>query len=112
MRERVAHPPVREFLTFPQSLTSMASMRRSLSTLLICLLLCSALVTAFHHHEDGAAHSDCPICVAGQHQPAVPPDAPSGVVRQEAAGAAFVASVTAQIAAIAFSPLQSRAPPL
>lgn len=44
------------------------SMRKTLSSFLICLLLLTSLETVFHHHEDGADHPDCSICLALHHQ--------------------------------------------
>ena len=111
MRGRAARPLWRKRLTLPPALTSMASMRRCLSTLLVCLLLCSALVTAFHHHEDGAAHSDCPICVTGQHQPATQPEAPAADIVLAFTAASFTLSNPIVPASHAFSPARSRAPP-
>jgi hypothetical protein len=29
------------------------------------LFLLATLTTAFHHHEDGCEHHDCPVCAAG-----------------------------------------------
>lgn len=112
MRERAARPSRRERLTFRPALTSMASMRRSLSTLLVCLLLCSALVTAFHHHEDGAAHSDCSICLVGHHQPATESDAPAVALAREFTAATFTRPILIAPTRHEFSPTQSRAPPL
>ena len=43
-------------------------MRNRLPLLLICLLLLSTLATAFHHHDDGADHPECSICVAAHQQ--------------------------------------------
>lgn len=86
-------------------------MRRSLSYLLICLLLCSALVTAFHHHEDGAAHSDCSICLAGHHQPATESDAPTAAIAWQFTAATFTLPILIVPASHDFSPTQSRAPP-
>lgn len=39
-------------------------MQKRLAILCVVLILLSALVVAFHHHEDGIPHNDCPICLA------------------------------------------------
>jgi hypothetical protein len=39
-------------------------MRKGLSFIFVCLMLLSFLGEAFHHHDDGANHTDCSICVA------------------------------------------------
>jgi hypothetical protein len=45
----------------------MKSSRRHLKkavSLFFLLFALSFLITGFHHHDDAAAHSDCPICMA------------------------------------------------
>jgi hypothetical protein len=37
---------------------------RLVSLLLALLLFSATLVESFHHHDDGVAHDDCPICMA------------------------------------------------
>src|SRR5208283_1605337 len=32
--------------------------------LVLCLLVTSIFIIAFHHHEDDGDHDDCPICIA------------------------------------------------
>ena len=39
-------------------------MRKGLSFIFVCLMLLSFLGEAFHHHDDGANHPECSICVA------------------------------------------------
>jgi hypothetical protein len=39
-------------------------MRKGLSFIFICLMLLSFLGEAFHHHDDGADHPECSICIA------------------------------------------------
>ena len=39
-------------------------MRKGLSFIFVCLMLLSFLGEAFHHHDDGADHPECSICVA------------------------------------------------
>jgi hypothetical protein len=39
-------------------------MRKGLSVFFVCLFLLSFLGEALHHHDDGADHPDCSICVA------------------------------------------------
>jgi hypothetical protein len=33
----------------------------------LLLFVLATLLTAFHHHEDGSEHHDCPVCAAGLH---------------------------------------------
>jgi hypothetical protein len=42
----------------------LAGIRRKLSPVLVILLFVSFFVIAFHHHDDGDDHPDCPICIA------------------------------------------------
>lgn len=53
--------------------------RRFASLLLVCFSL-SILVVAFHHHDDGCDHDDCPICVAVLHHSPAEVAAPAIVV--------------------------------
>jgi hypothetical protein len=43
-------------------------MLKRLALICIILVLASVPATAFHVHGDGAAHDDCPVCVASYHQ--------------------------------------------
>jgi hypothetical protein len=43
---------------------------RFVSLILALLLFSATLVESFHHHDDGADHDDCPICVAALHHSA------------------------------------------
>lgn len=48
-----------------------------------CLLLAVAaaqVALSFHHHDDLAAHDDCPVCVQSQQGLAAPDVAPPSVV--------------------------------
>jgi hypothetical protein len=42
-------------------------MQKRLALLCVVLILLSAFMVGFHHHEDGIAHDDCPICIAAHH---------------------------------------------
>jgi hypothetical protein len=60
--------------------TALVTLRRLsglLSPVLGLALACSLVVTAFHHHEEGAARHACVVCSAG-HAPAVTPTASTG----------------------------------
>jgi hypothetical protein len=39
-------------------------MQKRFAILCIILIFLSTLVVAFHHHNDGIPHNDCPICLA------------------------------------------------
>jgi hypothetical protein len=43
---------------------------RFVSLILALLLFSATLVESFHHHDDGADHADCPVCVAALHHSA------------------------------------------
>ena len=43
---------------------------RFVSLILALLLFSATLVESFHHHDDGADHHDCPICMAALHHSA------------------------------------------
>jgi len=46
-------------------------MHKRLAPYILCLLLLSALVTAFHHHDDSRLdHSDCATCAVAHHSTA------------------------------------------
>ena len=38
-----------------------------LAFIFLLLFVTVTLATAFHHHEDGSEHRDCPVCAAGHH---------------------------------------------
>lgn len=38
-----------------------------LTFVFLFLFVLVTLATAFHHHEDGSDHRDCPVCAAGHH---------------------------------------------
>ncbi len=85
--------------------------RRTFTLILIFLLLVSAFVAAFHHHENAADDHDCPICVVSLHQPAAGPVAAAfdGVPFLVAAIFAAISPVfTEKLLACSLS---SRAPP-
>lgn len=43
-------------------------MNKRLSSFILCLVLFSVLVTAFHHHDDSRLdHSDCATCAVAHH---------------------------------------------
>jgi len=45
-------------------------MLKRLSLFFVCLLLFSFVAEAFHHHDDGEEHDDCPVCMAVVHNKA------------------------------------------
>jgi hypothetical protein len=86
-------------------------MRKGLSFIIICLILLSFLGEAFHHHDDGADHPECSICVA-THQKSdtgfsfAPLDAPGDL-----AGTLYNPLIINIISKTLFSPSLGRAPP-
>jgi hypothetical protein len=49
-------------------------MQKRLALLCVLLMLLSALVVSFHHHEDGVSHDDCPICLAVHNSSSAAPE--------------------------------------
>jgi len=86
-------------------------MRKQLSLFILCLVLFSSVVTAFHHHDDAADHDDCPICVVSHHQQAAEslPVAFS-VSRSYTIATWFLPALTILTAAD-YTPANNRAPP-
>jgi hypothetical protein len=89
----------------------MTAMRKSLASLFVCLLLLSALTAVFHHHDDGADHHDCSICVV-HHQAPHTGSVPL-VVRVERllAETSYPRPVAAPVGTTFRSPANDRAPP-
>jgi hypothetical protein len=86
-------------------------MLRRLSFYFVCLLLLSTLVTAFHHHDDGADHPDCPVCVAHHQQSDAGQTFPAGEVQRHVAETAYIGPESAVIPQTFFTPANNRAPP-
>jgi hypothetical protein len=41
-----------------------------LASIFLLLFVLATIAMAFHHHEDGADHPDCPVCAAAHHHSA------------------------------------------
>ena len=76
-----------------------------------CLLLLSVLAEAFHHHDNGADHSDCPICVATHHQSDTGNIAPVLEIQRLVIATAYVRPVVTVVTKTFNSPANDRAPP-
>jgi hypothetical protein len=87
-------------------------MLRRLSFYFVCLLLLSTLVTAFHHHDDGADHADCPVCVAHHQQSDTGRTLPVISTEQNMTETAYLRPSHAVITQTVFSPANNRAPPV
>lgn len=87
-------------------------MLKRLSLFCVCLIMFSTLVVAFHHHDDGCDHDDCPVCMASlYHAPAEVPT-PAPIVQPFFDRTVFFTPTTiGVIAETFFSPVGSRAPP-
>lgn len=71
----------------------------------------STLAVAFHHHDDGGDHDDCPVCNASlQHQPADLP-IPISVICQDLAKIEFFIPATPGTVKTFSTPVSARAPP-
>jgi hypothetical protein len=87
-------------------------MVKRLSIFLVCIFLLATLVEAFHHHNNGAAHPECPICIAAHHQSnAGYTSPPTCEIRFVVSEPVYVRSVLALVSKIYFAPAQNRAPP-
>lgn len=86
-------------------------MPKRLSTFFIALLLLSTLVTAFHHHDDGADHPDCPICITHHQQSTAELPSSACIVHRDFAETAFVTQSRVFHAKTVFTPANNRAPP-
>ena len=86
-------------------------MLKRLSLFCICLIMFTILSVAFHHHDDGCDHEDCPVCSASLHHQPVDLAIPIQVIHLISARIEFFIPTTPDIV-IAFStPINSRAPP-
>jgi hypothetical protein len=74
-------------------------------------MMFSILVVAFHHHDDGCDHDDCPICGASLlHQPA-DLSIPIQVVQPDFAKIEFFTPTAYNIVKTFSIPFNNRAPP-
>jgi len=89
----------------------MSAMFKRLSSFFICLLIFSSLAVAFHHHDDGADHPDCSICVAVHHQADTGYVAPVIDIQRLVAQTIHVQPALAVVAKLFHSPANGRAPP-
>jgi len=87
-------------------------MHKRLSLLLIILLLLSTMVEAFHYHDDGDDHADCPICVATHHQAGTGFTAPVYEIPSHSVETPCPRPVLPIVAKSFFSPYANRAPPV
>jgi hypothetical protein len=90
---------------------NITAMRKRLATFFICFLLLSTLVTAFHHHDDGADHPDCSICVANHQQSDSGHTSPSAEILRQLAETDYARPVLAVATQTFFTPANNRAPP-
>jgi len=60
---------LKSFMLTLRSMTtySFRTRQKWLPVFVLSLFLLSVLAMAFHHHEDGSDHDDCPVCAAGHH---------------------------------------------
>jgi hypothetical protein len=72
MRTYIINENIHNLKSFMLTLRSMTiySFRKGqkwLPVFVLSLFLLSVLAMAFHHHEDGLSHDDCPLCIAAYH---------------------------------------------
>ena len=87
-------------------------MLKRLSLFSVFLLLLSTLVTAFHHHDDGADHDDCPVCSASLHHSPADFATSVPVIHREFAKIEFFTPTPPAIVTAVSTPSNSRAPPV
>ena len=87
-------------------------MLKRLSLFFVCLLLLATLAEAFHHHDDGDDHPDCPICVATHQQSDSGFFFPAHEVCRNFTDTAYVRPVLAIVTQIFHTPANNRAPPV
>jgi hypothetical protein len=68
-------------------------------------------VVAFHHHDDGCDHDDCPICKASLHHQPANLAIPIQVILSAFVEIEFFTPPTPSITKTYFTPFSSRAPP-
>lgn len=86
-------------------------MLKRLSLFFTILLLLSALVEAYHYHDDGEDHPQCSICAAIHQQAATGFAVQFHEVLREYVDAPYPRPVLAIVAKTFFTPFNSRAPP-
>ncbi len=98
-------------LTIPVPLLYIDTMFKRLSLFFVSLLLLFTLVEAFHHHDDGADHPDCSICVATHQQAETGYTPPALEIHRNFTETAYLRPVSAVIPHTFFTPANNRAPP-
>ena len=86
-------------------------MLRRLSFYFVCLFLLSTLAVAFHHHDDGVDHADCPTCMAHHQQSDTGCVTPVFDIQQFVVRTIRVQPALAVVAKLFHSPANDRAPP-
>ena len=86
-------------------------MIKRLSLFCVCLIMFSTLVVAFHHHDDGCDHDDCPVCKASLHHQPADLAVLIQVIVSDFAEIEFFIPTTPSITKTYFTPFSSRAPP-
>ena len=87
-------------------------MIKRFSFIFVCLFFLSFLGEAFHHHDDGDEHSDCPICMAVVHHKAdtgltfTPPE-----IQRELTETIYQSPVLTGLPKTIFIPELGRSPP-
>lgn len=89
-----------------------SAMLKRLSLLLTILFLLASLVEAFHYHDDGADHPQCPICAALHQKSESARVSADYQVARDYLETPHPRPVPARVTTTSFSPLQSRAPPV
>lgn len=79
--------------------------------LFVSLLLLANLAGAFHHHDDGADHPDCPTCIAYHQQSEPATSAPVCLVARSVAATVYLLPASTVILPTFFASANNRAPP-
>lgn len=86
-------------------------MVKRLSIVIVAIFLLATLVEAFHHHDDGADHPECPICLAHHQQSDSGVTAPPSPLPRELTALTFDRPVPVAVTRDFFTPANNRAPP-
>lgn len=90
---------------------NITAMFKRLAIFLVCLLLFSFLVEAFHFHDNGDDHADCPVCVAHHQQSDSAYTPPPFEIQRDVAETVYSRPVPAVVSKVFFTPANNRAPP-
>jgi hypothetical protein len=75
-------------------------------------MMFSTFAVAFHHHDDGGDHDDCPVCSASLHHQPADLAIPVQVIHLDLPKIEFFTATTPNIVKTFSTPFDGRAPPV